>query len=182
MWKINDITSLVNTPSWLYSCEIHARAWAAARVTSFMSTPQNGRKRTRKSDRAQECAYVFMYACAFLHVHISGREEWKEFPACFCMGGRIFEGGEPVTGCLGLTVKAQRKRSDKLYTTSTFHTRNVGVWGFVSFFIKNLFSLWQVTDTVFVCVCQWWWRGEDAWVHVSKVNEVEKPKHRQLHW
>lgn len=34
--------------------------------------------------------YLCMDVC--LCVHVSGREEWKEFPALFCVGVKILEG------------------------------------------------------------------------------------------
>lgn len=60
--------------------------------------------------------HVFMYACVLvcLHVHVSGREEWKEFPALFCVGVKDLGGRERVPGCHGLTVKARKEETQQV--------------------------------------------------------------------
>ena len=89
----------------------------------FNINSSDGMKRGRGSvaQCGEECARAFMYACAFVrwHVHNSGREEWKEFPAYFCVGGSMSEEG---AGHCCLFVKAPQKRSSKFHTMSTFHT------------------------------------------------------------
>lgn len=115
------------------------------------------------------CMFLCMLVCQY--VHIGGREEWKEFPARFCVGGRIWS-REQVTGCLGVTVKAQRRRRNKFHTTSTFHTLHahacvcvcVSLLCLCFMAMRNLFSLWSTRATdevtyaafVFVSVVVCW--------------------------
>lgn len=94
------------------------------------------------------CMSICMFACAHWWLERMGGipclpwHKWEDFG-----------GGELVPGCLGPTVRAQKKRYNKFYTTSTFRMCNVGVCvlrGFASFFTRNLFPLWQVTNNVYV--------------------------------
>lgn len=117
------------------------------------------------------CTYVCMCVFVCLQVHISGREEWKEFPARFCVGVKDF-GGREAGHWLSWRDCQSSEEETQFYTTSTFHTRNVYVClcvcvFAVAFFLGYEKPVFDVADTsnkrqvtkilftlsAFVCVC-----------------------------
>lgn len=102
------------------------------------------------SPRMCTCIYVCLSICMFACAHW-WLERMGGIPCLPWQKWKDFGGGELVPGCLGPTVRAQKKRSNKFYTTST-----CVMWVYVfceallHFFQRNLFPLWQVTNNVHV--------------------------------
>lgn len=76
-----------------------------------------------QGERVCLCIYVCMCVCVF-----ACARQWlrgmEGIPCSLLRRRKDFGGGERVSG-LGVTVKARRKRRNKFYTISTFHTCNV---------------------------------------------------------
>ena len=67
-----------------------------------------------------KCTCACVLACA--HQWLGGMERIPRSRLC---RRKDLGGGDQVPGCRGVTVKAQRRRRNEFYTTSTFHMCNV---------------------------------------------------------
>lgn len=153
-----------NNSLWLYSCEIQARAWAAAWAIPLMFTPQSDEnERGQPSPRMCVCIYVCMCVCVFAWPHQRPRG-MEGIPCPLLRRKEGFRGRR--AGHWPSQSKDEIRQVQHPHSISLMRVLNMALFHFNE---KPLFII--TTNKFCFSVLS---RVEDEWLHVPKLNEVEK--------